>query len=77
MDDATLDYLRSTVGDAAGIPPSVRHRLHGETLQELQQDAKAMRRELGLDPAPPPRARSTDGRFATMNQAIRNAAGRR
>lgn len=78
MDDAELlGYVRERVADEAGLPEGWASRLHGLTLRELRDDARNLRRTLGLDPDT---SRTADGRYASsherMNAELRRAAGR-
>jgi hypothetical protein len=80
-DDETIAFLRSSVAREAGLSEGQSRRLKGETVAELRADAKAMRAELDMPPLDDEdggRQRDASGRFQTrsMNQAIRQAAGR-
>ena len=85
-DDATLDFLRTSVAREAGLPESAARRLKGQTVGELRADAAVMRSEHGLPPLDDDkhdgRQRDESGRFAgtpavgDMNTIIRAASGR-
>jgi hypothetical protein len=67
VDSETLDYLRSAVGEQLGIPSELRARLEGDTVAALRQDAKKMRRQLGLDER---KRRGADGRFTGRRDEV-------
>jgi hypothetical protein len=85
LDDDTLDYLRVTVGRDFDLSEPQARRLRGTTVAALKQDARAMRRELGLavedDDERDGVQRDERGRFTgagnAMNRIIRQASGRR
>lgn len=79
-DDETLDYVKVAVGREHGLSEGQARRLRGATVSALRDDARAMRRELGLDDDDEhdDRQRDEHGRFAGagMNRIIRRASGR-
>ncbi|MFZ0040830.1 MAG: hypothetical protein WAK93_05955 [Solirubrobacteraceae bacterium] len=72
MDQPTLNALRGLVGDENGVPESLRDRIAGDKLGELQADAAKLIKDLGLTP---PRPRDQRGRFSFSDE-IRRKAGR-
>jgi hypothetical protein len=81
-DGDLIGYVKTKVGEAAGLTEAQARRLTGSTLREIEADAKTMAKELGL--VVEDRARDEGGRFVsggesegrTMNRIIREAAGR-
>jgi hypothetical protein len=84
-DPELFSIARASIGSEHGLSPEQSARLHGQTASELRDDARAMRAELGLDPAEEERPRDHGGRFARsggiydssnarMNQLIRRVA---
>jgi hypothetical protein len=85
VDDELFSIARTSIGAEHELTPAQSARLRGQTAQELRDDARAMRGELGMEPLPDPRDRDRDdlGRFAvkqthgdSFNSFIRRAAGR-
>jgi hypothetical protein len=84
MDDDLLQVAREAIGAHFGLSAQLSARLRGSTRSELESDARAMRRELGL-PELDERGehrRDKRGRFRAttnreLNEAVRKVAGRR
>lgn len=78
VDAELVEIAKTAIGEHYGLTPGQAARLRGENRQEIEDDAKLMRRELGLPPLDDDR-RDEHGRFraADMNQVIRQASGRR
>jgi hypothetical protein len=88
VDDELLSIARASIGAEHELTVEQSARLRGQTAAELRDDAKAMRRELGI-PSLDERPRDQGGRFAKtggiydkgspnaeMNARIRAATGR-
>jgi hypothetical protein len=72
MDERSLAALQRLAGEGHNIPASLHYRLAGQDLGALEQDAARLARELGIVE---PQLRDQGGRFASMSDAIRAAAG--
>jgi hypothetical protein len=82
-DDELYSIARTSIGAEQELTPEQSARLRGQTAAELRDDAKQMRRELGMPVDDRPRDEA--GRFRernavdlhrSMNSLIRQAAGR-
>ncbi len=80
VDDELVQVAREAIGAHFGLSAPQAARLHGSTRNEIEVDARAMRRELGLPDLD--EGRDEHGRYKTregksvMDAAIRQAAGR-
>ena len=68
MDDETREVLQDAAGEAAAIPQRLRHRLRGDSITALRNDAKRLARELGIAE---PQPRDERGKFASMDDLMR------
>jgi hypothetical protein len=80
-DDELLQYVKVAVARDHGLSDGQARRLTGQSLREIEADARRMRRELGLDPLDEPQPRDRQGRYrgsehAAINNALRAASGR-
>jgi hypothetical protein len=82
MDSESLGVLQRTAASEAGLPAQFAHRVNGQSIAELRQDARQLALDLGY--AEPP-ARDQRGRFQrtsgqrlsgqAFNDAVRRMAG--
>jgi hypothetical protein len=80
VDDELVSIAKPSIGAEYGLSEAQAKRLRGDSADEVRRDARAMRKELGLEPIDEQqRDRDQSGRYAkpsSMNRLIRQASGR-